>query len=176
MISAPPPSSGGIVLLSALNILEGFDLARLGDRTAESMHLIAEAYRRAYMDRADYLGDPDYNTMPVEELISKSYAEAWRATIRLGGSGSPGLATPSAELRRPGGFLPPAPKTAGRRRPESDHTTHYSVVDAEGNAVAVTTTLNDWFGSRVTAGSLGFLLNDEMDDLPPKKASPITTA
>ena len=166
LISAPPPSSGGIVLLSALNILEGYDLARLGDRTAESMHLIAEACRRAYMDRADYLGDPDYNTMPVTELISKSYAEAWRTTI------SPGSATPSAELNRPSGFLPSAPKTAGQRRPESNHTTHYSVVDAEGNAVAVTTTLNDWFGSRVTAGSLGFLLNDEMDDFTAKEGVP----
>jgi gamma-glutamyltranspeptidase/glutathione hydrolase len=166
VISAPPPSSGGIVLLSALNILEGYDLAKLGDRTAGSMHLIAEAFRRAYMDRADYLGDPDYNSIPVSQMTSKAYAEAWRAGIDLAS------ATPSAKLVRPQGFLPPAPKTAGRRRPESLDTTHYSVVDGEGNAVAVTTTLNDSFGSHVTAGSLGFLLNDEMDDFAAKEGVP----
>jgi gamma-glutamyltranspeptidase/glutathione hydrolase len=165
VISAPPPSSGGVVLLSALNILEGYNLARLGDRTAESMHLIAEAYRRAYMDRADYLGDPDYNRIPVAELTSKKYAEAWRRSI-VGDA-----ATPSAALRRPRGFLPPAPRTAGHRT-ESQDTTHYSVVDRKGNAVAVTTTLNDAFGSRVTAGSLGFLLNDEMDDFTTKIGVP----
>ena len=166
VISAPPPSSGGIVLLSALNILEGYDLAKPGDRSAQSIHLIVEAYRRAYMDRADYLGDPDYNTIPSAELTSKPYAAAWRASI------DPAAATPSAALARPAGFLPPAPKTAGRRRPESNDTTHYSVVDSEGNAVAVTTTLNDGFGSRVTAGSLGFLLNDEMDDFAVKLGVP----
>jgi gamma-glutamyltranspeptidase / glutathione hydrolase len=166
VISAPPPSSGGIVLLSALNILEGYDLARLGNRTPESLHLIVEAYRRAYMDRTDYLGDPDYNRIPVDELIAKKYAAAWRAGIDAH------KATPSADLRRPEGFLPPAPTTAGRRRAESPDTTHFSVVDAEGNAVAVTTTLNDSFGSHVTAGSLGFLLNDEMDDFAAKMGVP----
>ena len=165
VISAPPPSSGGVVLLSALNILEGFDLASMGDRTAESMHLITEAYRRAYMDRQDYLGDPDYNKIPVSELISKNYGEAWRKSI------SPDKSSPSATLERPEGFLPPAPKTAGSRR-ESPDTTHYSIVDSEGNAVAVTTTLNDGFGSHVTAGSLGFLLNDEMDDFASKIGVP----
>jgi len=166
VISAPPPSSGGIVLLSALNILEGYDLAKLGDRSAQAMHLIAEAYRRAYMDRADYLGDPDYNEIPTAALTAKSYAAAWRASI------DPNAATPSASLVRPAGFLPPAPTTAGRRKPESHDTTHFSVVDAEGNAVAVTTTLNDSFGSHVTAGSLGFLLNDEMDDFAAKMGVP----
>jgi gamma-glutamyltranspeptidase/glutathione hydrolase len=165
VISAPPPSSGGIVLLSALNILEGYNLARFGDRTAESIHLITEAFRRAYMDRAEYLGDPDYNRIPVAELTSKKYADAWRRSI-VGDS-----ATPSASLRRPDGFLPPAPKTAGQRI-ESQDTTHYSVVDDQGNAVAVTTTLNDGFGSHVTAGSLGFLLNDEMDDFAIKQGAP----
>ncbi len=165
IISAPPPSSGGIVLLGALNILEGLDLSSLRDRTAPSMHLIAEAYRRAYMDRADYLGDPDYNQIPVDELVSKKYADAWRSNI------STGEASPSASLKRPTGFLPPAPKTAGQRK-ESHDTTHYSVVDDEGNAVSVTTTLNDGFGSRVTAGSLGFLLNDEMDDFASKMGTP----
>jgi gamma-glutamyltranspeptidase/glutathione hydrolase len=165
VISAPPPSSGGIVLLSALNILEGYDLARLGDRTAGSMHLIAEAFRRAYMDRAEYLGDPDYNQIPTAELTSKPYAVAWRRGIVAD------AASPSASLARPEGFLPPAPKTAGQRT-ESQDTTHYSVVDGKGNAVAVTTTLNDAFGSRVTAGALGFLLNDEMDDFAVKLGAP----
>ncbi len=165
VISAPPPSSGGIVLLSALNILEGYDLASLGDRSADSMHLITEAYRRAYMDRSDYLGDPDYNQIPVAELTGKTYAGAWRKSILSD------KATPSAELKRPAGFLPPAPTTAGQRH-ESPDTTHYSVVDSEGNAVSVTTTLNDSFGSHVTAGSLGFLLNDEMDDFAAKMGVP----
>ena len=166
ILSAPSPSSGGIVLLSALNILENYDLAHLGDRTPASMHLITEAFRRAYMDRAEYLGDPDYNSIPVAELTSKKYAAAWRAGIAAD------AATPSAALVRPHGFLPPASTTAGLPRAESNDTTHYSVVDSEGNAVAVTTTLNDSFGSRVTAGSLGFLLNDEMDDFAVKMGVP----
>jgi len=165
IISAPPPSSGGVVLVSALNILEGYELGKLGDRTPESMHLMVEAYRRAYMDRAEYLGDPDYNTIPVEQLIAKKYAAAWRAGI------DPHAATPSQALKRPEGFLPPAPKTGGHRI-ETPETTHYSVVDAEGNAVAVTTTINNGFGSDVTAGSLGFLLNDEMDDFASKVGEP----
>ena len=164
VISAPPPSSGGVVLLSALNILDTYDLAKLGDRTPASMHLITEAYRRAYMDRSDYLGDPDYNTIPVDPLTSRKYAAAWRASI-----GS--KATPSAELKRPAGFLPAAPTTAGQRK-ESPDTTHYSVVDQDGNAVAVTTTLNNAWGSDVTAGALGFLLNDEMDDFAAKMGVP----
>jgi gamma-glutamyltranspeptidase/glutathione hydrolase len=166
VISAPPPSSGGIVLLSALNMLEAYDLAKLGDRSAQSIHLITEAYRRAYMDRSDYLGDPDYNEIPSTQLTAKPYADAWRASIDLS------AATPSASLVRPSGFLPLAPRTAGRRKPESHDTTHFSVVDSEGNAVSVTTTLNDSFGSHVTAGALGFLLNDEMDDFAAKMGVP----
>ncbi|MFC5860932.1 gamma-glutamyltransferase [Acidicapsa dinghuensis] len=164
VISAPPPSSGGVVLLSALNILEGFDLAKLGDRSPEWIHLITEAYRRAYMDRSDYLGDPDFNEIPVAELTSKKYAAAWSASIT-------DKASPSAELRRPEDFLPPAPKTAGRKK-DSPDTTHYSVVDGQGDAVAVTTTLNNAFGSDVTSGTLGFLLNDEMDDFAAKMGVP----
>lgn len=166
VVSSPPPSSGGVVLLGALNILEGYDLASLGDRSASWIHLVTEAYRRAYMDRTDYLGDPDYNSIPVAELTSKKYADAWRAGI------DPNKATPSASLARPAGFLPLAPATAGQRRVESTQTTHYSVVDSEGNAVSVTTTLDDYFGSHVTAGSLGFLLNDEMDDFAAKMGVP----
>jgi gamma-glutamyltranspeptidase/glutathione hydrolase len=165
VISAPPPSSGGVVLLSALNILESYDLTSLGDRTAASMHLITEAYRRAYMDRADYLGDPDFNKIPVADLTAKKYAEAWRKSI------ASDAASPSATLERPAGFLPPAPGTAGKRI-ESQDTTHYSVVDSSGDAVSVTTTLNDVFGSHVTSGSLGFLLNDEMDDFASKMGVP----
>jgi gamma-glutamyltranspeptidase / glutathione hydrolase len=165
ILSAPPPSSGGIVLISALNILESYDLAKLGDRTPQSLHLITEAWRRAFMDRADYLGDPDFNPIPTAALISKKYAAAWRSGI------SPDRATPSAHLKRPAGFLPPAPTTAGTYKESSD-TTHYSVVDSQGNAVAVTTTLNNGFGSGVTSGSLGFLLNDEMDDFASKQGVP----
>jgi gamma-glutamyltranspeptidase/glutathione hydrolase len=165
ILSAPPPSSGGIVLVSALNILEGYDLAKLGDRTPESMHLLTEAYRRAFMDRSEYLGDPDYNRIPVTELTSHKYAEAWRSGI------DPHQATPSASLHRPPGFLPPAPASAGHRV-ETPDTTHLSVVDAEGNAVAMTTTINNDYGSGVTAGPLGFLLNDEMDDFASKAGTP----
>ncbi len=164
VISAPPPSSGGTVLLSALNILEPYDLTKVGDRSPEWIHLVTEAYRRAYMDRSEYLGDPDYNTMPIAQLTSKKYADAWRASIT-------DKATPSAELHRPEGFLPAPAKTAGSRK-ESQDTTHYSVVDKDGNAVSVTTTLNNAFGSDVTAGSLGFLLNDEMDDFAVKVGTP----
>jgi len=166
IISAPPPSSGGVVLVSALNILEGYDLSKLGDRTAPWVHFVIEAYRRAYMDRSDYLGDPDFNHIPVAELTSKKYAATWRESIL------PDKASPSATLQRPAGFLPPAPTTPGVYRPESPDTTHYSVVDKEGDAVSVTTTLNDTFGSHVTSGSLGFLLNDEMDDFASKMGVP----
>ena len=167
IISAPPPSSGGIVLVSALNILESYPLTSLGDRSPAWIHLAAEAWRRAYMDRADYLGDPDYNTIPIAELTAKNYAAAWRESILSD------RASPSATLMRPTGFVPPAPTTAGQRhRPESPDTTHYSVVDREGNAVAVTTTLNDNFGSHVASASLGFLLNDEMDDFAAKPGTP----
>jgi gamma-glutamyltranspeptidase / glutathione hydrolase len=164
VISAPPPSSGGTVLITALNILEGYDLTKFGDRSPEWIHLVTEAYRRAYMDRSQYLGDPDYNPIPVAELTSKKYAAAWRTSIT-------DKATPSADLKRPEGFLPPPAETPGKRR-ESNNTTHYSVVDKDGNAVSVTTTLNNGYGSGVTAGGLGFLLNDEMDDFAVKPGTP----
>ncbi|MFT4112476.1 gamma-glutamyltransferase [Silvibacterium sp.] len=165
VVSAPPPSSGGIVLLEALNILEGYNLARWKDRTPEEMHLIVEAYRRAYMDRSDYLGDPDYVKIPLDQLASKDYAAAWRKSI------AQDQATPSADLKRPAGFLP-SPPTMSEIRHESTQTTHFSVMDADGNAVAVTTTLNNGFGSAVTAEGLGFLLNDEMDDFASKQGVP----
>ena len=165
VVSAPPPSSGGVTLLEALNILAGYNLKRLGDRTPASMHLITEAYRRAYMDRNEYLGDPDFVTMPIAQMLEAKYAEAWRASIVND------EATSSASLKRPAGFLPPPP-AAPVAKTEPGDTTHYSVVDADGNAVAVTTTLNGAFGSYVTAEGLGFLLNDEMDDFTSKPGAP----
>ena len=164
VISAPPPSSGGVALIEALNILEGYNLSRLGDRTPAEMHLIVEAYRRAYMDRADYLGDPDFANVPVQQLVDKKYAAAWRNGIQED------QATPSANLKRPVGFLPPPPKP--EKSPDHVNTTHYSVVDADGNAVSVTTTLNNSFGSAATVEGLGFLLNDEMDDFASKMGVP----
>jgi gamma-glutamyltranspeptidase/glutathione hydrolase len=164
IITAPPPSSGGVVMLEALNILSGFDLPKMGDRTPEQVHYITEALRRAFMDRADYLGDPDYAPMPIAQMESAAYAAAWRKSI------DPIAPSPSATLKRPAGFLPPAP--AAKAVHESKQTTHFSVVDAEGNVVANTYTLNDTFGSGVTVGSLGFLLNDEMDDFTSAPAVP----
>ncbi|MBV8672815.1 MAG: gamma-glutamyltransferase [Acidobacteriaceae bacterium] len=165
IVSAPPPSSGGVALIETLNILEGYNLSRWKDRTPDEMHVIVEAYRRAFMDRSDYLGDPDYVNIPVDQLIDKKYAAAWRTSI------SAESATPSKDLKRPAGFISPPP-TMNDVRHESAQTTHYSVVDAEGNAVAVTTTLNNSFGSAVTATGLGFLLNDEMDDFASKLGVP----
>jgi gamma-glutamyltranspeptidase/glutathione hydrolase len=167
IISAPPPSSGGVALIEILNILEGFDLAKLGNRSGGAIHLEAEAFRRAFYDRADFMGDPDYAKVPVAQLIDKKYAAAWRDSINPArASVSKDLKRPAfAELERVAQSLPVAIR-------EPENTTHYSVVDAAGNAVAVTTTLNDSFGSRVTAEGLGFLLNDEMDDFAAKQGVP----
>jgi gamma-glutamyltranspeptidase/glutathione hydrolase len=170
VISAPPPSSGGTVLVESLNILEGYDLAKLGDRSAESIHFTTEAFRRAFFDRAEFLGDPDFAKIPVSQLIDKKYGAAWRASI------DDAKATPSKDLKRPAIFSELEQYAAAHPQPlsnyESSHTTHYSVVDPQGNAVSVTTTINDWFGSRVTADGLGFLLNDEMDDFSAKPGVP----
>lgn len=165
--SAPPPSSGGVALVEILNILERFDLASLGADSAEAMHLTVEADRRAFMDRADFLGDPDFAKIPVAQLIDKNYASAWRESI------NPDRASISKELRRPAGTFNDLDKVArGASSREASDTTHYSVVDPEGNAVAVTTTLNGSFGSFVTADGLGFLLNNEMDDFAAKVGVP----
>jgi gamma-glutamyltranspeptidase/glutathione hydrolase len=168
--SAPPPSSGGVALVEALNILEGYDLAKLGNRSADAMHLTIEAFRRAFYDRAEFMGDPDFAKIPVAELIDKKYGVAWRESL------NPDKASASSELKRPAAFKEldryavthPQPKSI--REPE--HTTHYSVVDTDGNAVAVTTTLNGGFGSGVTVEGLGFLLNNEMDDFSSKPGVP----
>jgi gamma-glutamyltranspeptidase / glutathione hydrolase len=170
IISSPPPSSGGIALIEILNILEGYDLDKLGNRSAQSMHLTIEAFRRAFFDRAEFLGDPDFAKIPVAQLIDKQYGAAWRESI------DPDHASKSNDLHRPTNFSQLDEYAARHPQPRSvlepEHTTHYSVVDSAGNAVAVTTTLNDSFGSRVTASGLGFLLNDEMDDFAAKQGVP----
>lgn len=169
IISAPPPSSGGITLMETLNILEGYNLGKMGNRSADSMHVTVEAFRRAFFDRAELLGDSDFSQIPVAQLIDKKYADSWRQSLDMM------RATESRDVHRPSGFgeldRPAAlhPPFMGR---ESNNTTHYSVVDEQGDAVAVTTTLNDSFGSAVTAGKLGFLLNDEMDDFTSKPGVP----
>jgi gamma-glutamyltranspeptidase / glutathione hydrolase len=168
IISAPPPSSGGVALVEILNILEGYDLGKLGNRSGDAIHLEAEAFRRAFYDRTDFMGDPDFAKVPVAQLIDKKYAAAWRDSIDLD------HASVSKDLKRPSIFS--ELERVAQSRPaairEPQNTTHYSVVDADGNAVSVTTTLNDSFGSRVTAPGLGFLLNDEMDDFASKQGVP----
>ncbi|HEV2113898.1 MAG TPA: gamma-glutamyltransferase, partial [Terriglobales bacterium] len=167
IITSPPPSSGGVMMLEALNILEPVPLHSMGDRSADSIHWTVEAFRRAYMDRAEFLGDPDFVKVPVAQLLDKKYADKWRESI------DPVHPTPSALLKRPS--FEDLDRTAHAAAPEhheSPQTTHYSVVDEQGNAVAVTTTLNDIFGSHVTANGLGFLLNDEMDDFTSKPGVP----
>jgi gamma-glutamyltranspeptidase/glutathione hydrolase len=164
IFTAPPPSSGGIVLVEILNILSTYDLPKLGpDRSAAQVHIITEAFRRAYKDRGDYLGDPDFNTLPLKQMANLDYAAAWRQSINA-------VPTPSADLVRPAGFLPPPPTVTPKKEPTD--TTQYSVVDAAGNAVSVTTTLNGGYGSGVTVDSLGFLLNNEMDDFTSKIGVP----
>jgi gamma-glutamyltranspeptidase/glutathione hydrolase len=170
IISAPPPSSGGITMIEALNILEGYDLGTRRGRSVPAVHLTVEAFRRAFLDRAEFLGDPDFSKIPVAQLIDKRYGAAWRESI------DPTHASASKDLRRPAIFTQLEQYAALQAQPaavtEPDHTTHYSVVDPDGDAVAVTTTLNDRFGSRVTAAGLGFLLNDEMDDFAAKQGVP----
>jgi len=165
VITAPPPSSGGIVLVEILNILSGFDLPKLGaDRSAPQVHTITEAFRRAYMDRGDYLGDPDFNKLPLKQMANTKYAAAWRSSI------DPAKPSPSASLMRPAGFMPPPPQAAPAK--ESTQTTHFSVVDKDGNAVSSTYTLNGYFGSGVTIEGLGFVMNNEMDDFTSKVGVP----
>ena len=166
IITAPPPSSGGIVLVEILNILSTYNLPNLGpDRSAPQVHIITEAFRRAYMDRADYLGDPDFTPQPLKEMANPAYAAAWRSSI------DPTRPTPSAELKRPAGFMPPPPQLAAAAV-EPTQTTHFSIIDADGNAVSNTYTLNGGFGSGVTVDGLGFLMNNEMDDFASKMGEP----
>jgi gamma-glutamyltranspeptidase / glutathione hydrolase len=155
VISMPPASSGGVTLAIMANILDGFPLDRLGWHSQASIHLIAEAMRRAFADRNHFLGDPAFVQFPQEMLVSRDYAARLRATI------SREQATPSLEVH---------PGLAQQQEPE--HTTHFSVVDPSGNAVALTTTINELYGSAVTVHGAGFLLNNEMDDFAAKPGFP----
>jgi gamma-glutamyltranspeptidase/glutathione hydrolase len=148
VIGMPPPSSGGITMAMIAHLVEGWDLQALGWHSAPHVHLVAEAMRRAFAARNAKLGDPDFVKNPVGELLSDRWTQEQRATIRMD------RATPTQEL------FP----DAGAPIHEGPHTTHMSIVDPEGNAVALTTTINLWFGSGVTVPGLGFVLNDEMDD------------
>jgi gamma-glutamyltranspeptidase/glutathione hydrolase len=155
IICVPPPSSGGVHLIEMLNILEGYSLDRLGARSSPTLHLMIEAMKRAYADRAKFLGDADQVSVPVERLISKSHAAGLRETI------DPGHATPARALR---------PETSGAH--EGDHTTHFSVIDRFGNAVANTYTLNFNYGLGLVAEGTGILLNNELDDFSAKPGAP----
>jgi len=151
IITAPPASSGGIALLEMLGILDGTGYEKAGAGSASTVHYLAESMRRAYADRNEYVGDPDFVKVPIPGLLDPAYHAKLRATI------DPERATPSDQVR-PG-------RPAGT---EHDQTTHYSVVDSDGNAVAVTYTLNGGFGNGITVPGLGFLLNNEMDDFASK--------
>jgi gamma-glutamyltranspeptidase/glutathione hydrolase len=155
IVTAPPPSSGGVGILQMLGVLEGSGYEKPGFGSAATVHYMAEAMRRYFADRSEYMGDPDFYPVPVARLLSLRYIAGLRNTI------DPEHATASASIH-PG-------KPEGR---ESSETTHYSIVDVEGNAVAVTYTLNNSYGSAVTATKLGFLLNNEMDDFAAKPGEP----
>jgi gamma-glutamyltranspeptidase/glutathione hydrolase len=155
IITMPPPSSGGIVLLQVLNMLERYDMGKLGSNSAARFHLIVEAERRAFGDRAEFMGDPDFTRVPVAKLIDKNYA-AQRAT-------SIGLSRASNSRETNHG-------EAGPR--ESNDTTHFTIVDKDGMVVSNTYTINDLFGSRVTAKGTGILMNNEMDDFTSQPGKP----
>jgi len=154
VVSAPPPSSGGVIICEMLNILEGYPLKDLGFRSAEAVHYQIEAMRHAYVDRNSYLGDPDFVKNPLDRLLDKGYAEKIRAAI------DPKKAGVSKDIK------------PGVAPHEGSNTTHYSITDQQGNAVSVTYTLNDWFGAKVTADKTGVLLNNEMDDFTAKIGVP----
>jgi gamma-glutamyltranspeptidase/glutathione hydrolase len=155
IISMAPPSSGGIVLLQLLKSVEEFPLTEWKHNSVRTVHVMTEAERRIYADRSVYMGDPDFFKVPVANLLDESYILSRMKNF------NPDKATPSSEIK-PGMF----------QITESNNTTHLSVVDKYGNAVAVTTTLNDWFGSRVVVAGSGFILNDEMDDFSVKVGHP----
>ncbi len=156
ILSAPPPSSGGVTLCETLNVVAAYPLSVWGWHSARSVHYTIEAERRAYADRNTYLGDPAFVRNPVAQLLSPAYA------ARLGSTILPNKATPSVQVH-PG---------LGPVAHENGDTTHFSIVDKWGNAVAVTYTINDWFGAGVIAGDTGFFLNDEMDDFTSKPGVP----
>ena len=154
IVSAPPPSSGGVIICEILNVLEGYPLKELGFRSAQSVHYQIEAMRHAYVDRNSYLGDPDFVKNPLDRLLDKNYAAKIRAAI------DPNKAGVSKDIK------------PGVAPHEGNNTTHYSIVDKFGNAVSVTYTLNDWFGAKVTAANTGVILNNEMDDFTAKIGVP----
>lgn len=154
VLSAPPPSSGGVVICEILNVLEGYPLKELGYRSAQAVHYQIEAMRHAYVDRNSYLGDPDFVKNPIARLLDKNYAAKIRAVI------NPSKAGVSKDIK------------PGVEPHEGSNTTHYSIVDKAGNAVSVTYTLNDWFGAKVTVPGTGVLLNNEMDDFTVKIGVP----
>jgi gamma-glutamyltranspeptidase/glutathione hydrolase len=156
LISAPPPSSGGAGLLQMLGVLEGSGYERGGAGSASSIHFIAEVMKRAYADRSEHLADPDFHRVPLTRLLDRRYHDTLRRSI------DPERATPSETVRA--GDFP----VSG----ESTETTHLSIVDADGNAVALTYTLNGGYGNGVTVPGLGFLLNNEMDDFAAKPGEP----
>jgi gamma-glutamyltranspeptidase/glutathione hydrolase len=156
LLLAPPPSSGGIGMIQMLGMLERIGYEKTGLGSAQSAHLVAEAMKRYYADRAEFLGDPDFVKIPLAQLSSAKYIAERSASI------DPKRATPSAELKH--GVPAPAE--------ESPETTHLSVVDEQGNAVSLTYTLNGGYGSGVTVPGLGFLLNNEMDDFSAKPGVP----
>ena len=146
LLTLPPPSSGGTTLLEMLNILEGYDLKAMGWHSAAYIHTLVEAMRRGFADRAEFIADPDFATVPVAGLISKEYAAARRKTI------DPQKASTSRDIR------------AGEPIAEPMETTHFGVIDSEGTIVSNTYTINNWFGNGVTVTGAGFLMNDDMDD------------
>ncbi|WP_443699945.1 gamma-glutamyltransferase [Pseudomonas sp.] len=154
VVSAPPPSSGGVVICQIMNILEGYPMADLGYHSAQGLHYQIEAMRHAYVDRNSYLGDPDFVKNPIEHLLDRNYATKLRDAIDPNKAGD-------SQAIKPG----VAPH-------EGNNTTHYSIVDKWGNAVSVTYTLNDWFGAGVMASKTGVILNDEMDDFTVKVGVP----
>ncbi|MBX8572823.1 gamma-glutamyltransferase [Pseudomonas cichorii] len=154
VVSAPPPSSGGVVICQMLNILEGYPMKELGFRSAQGTHYQIEAMRHAYVDRNSYLGDPDFVKNPIEHLLDKNYATKLRDAIEPQKAGDSNKIKPGV-----------APH-------EGNNTTHYSIVDKWGNAVSVTYTLNNWFGAGVMASKTGVILNDEMDDFTTKVGVP----
>jgi gamma-glutamyltranspeptidase / glutathione hydrolase len=155
IITAPPPSSGGIGVLQMLGMLESSHYARRGPEAATTIHYMTEVMRRYYADRSEHLADPDFHTVPVQALLEPKYIRERASSI------DPQQATPSDQIG-PGSFP----------RPERTETTHYNIVDEQGNAVAVTYTLNGGYGSGVTVPGLGFLLNNEMDDFSAKPGEP----
>lgn len=155
IITMPPPSSGGIVMLQVLNMLEGYDVRGMGLNSSAKFHVLAEAMRRSFADRAEYMGDPDFSDVPVNKLIDKKYAEIRRNSIL------PDRASSSQDIR--------FGKLEGS---EGMETTHYTVVDKDGNVVTNTYTINDLYGSRVTIKGTGVLMNDEMDDFAARPGRP----